>query len=146
MGLHGKILRDLMSNEKTGSDFEEEFSRIVFSRGFWAHKMTANRHGQPSDVIISKNNMSAMVECKVCENNKFPLSRIEDNQELAMALWMKTGNSHAYFALKINNDIRMIHFITLLRLKEQENLKHLNYKQIMERSVSFDEWVDATWK
>lgn len=135
----------IQSNKKTGSDFEEEFSKLAFSRGFWVHKMTANRDGQPADVIISRDNMSALVDCKVCENNKFPLSRIEDNQEYAMFLWLDRGNSHAGFALKIKDEIRIINFLTLMDAKDSGK-KSFNFDQIMTQSLSFDDWVNSIWK
>ncbi|MEN6293999.1 MAG: hypothetical protein ABFD07_18525 [Methanobacterium sp.] len=40
-----------MSNKQTGSTFEHDFCIIAHERGFWAHMMTPNKQGQPSDVI-----------------------------------------------------------------------------------------------
>lgn len=129
-----------MSNKKTGTKFEEEFCKLASEHGFWAHMLQGNRYGQPSDVIITKNGKSALIDCKVCESNKFLFSRIEENQELAMSKWIKTGNNYAEFALKISIGVRIIPFRLLCSLREAGN-KQINYSQILEYSIPFEEWV-----
>jgi Holliday junction resolvase len=73
-----------MSNKATGTSFEKEFCKLASEHGFWAHMLQGNTQGQPSDVILAKNGKAALIDCKVCENNKFLFSRIEENQDLAM--------------------------------------------------------------
>ena len=52
-----------------------------------------------------------LIDCKVCQNNRFPLSRIEGNQEGAMTVWEARGNEHCYFAMKLSDDrIYMVSF------------------------------------
>jgi len=128
-----------MSNKQTGSTFEHDFCIIAHERGFWAHMMTANKQGQPSDVIICKNNTPAMIDCKVCENNVFTFDRIEENQWIAMTMWKKAGNLHALFALKIDNEVWMIPY-NIIKESAGVGLKQFNYAQIQENSYTFDEW------
>ena len=74
-------------NRTVGSQFEEELCGLLAEHGWWAHNMAQNQTGQPADVIAVKNNIAVLIDCKDCENNRFPLSRIECNQEGAMTLW-----------------------------------------------------------
>ena len=129
-------------NKKSGSDFENEFCELVSHAGFWAHCVKDNKNGQPADVIVSKNNNAALIDCKDCENDMFPMSRIEENQELAMTKWLLCGNLYADFALKTSAGIRIIGIEKLLELRAQ-GLKRLNLAQIEENSISFSEWVEV---
>lgn len=131
-----------MSNKKNGNDFEKEFCQIVSKAGFWAHMLSANSRGQPADVIIAKNDKTALVDCKDCENDVFSLSRIEENQELSMTKWIKTGNHRAVFALKFSSGIRIAPF-SLLHSLSEHGFKQLNSSQILEYSWSLEEWLEA---
>ena len=138
----GSVGKLNQSNKKSGSDFETDFCILASSAGFWAHCIKDNKNGQPADVIVSKNNTTALVDCKDCENDIFPLSRIEENQELAMTKWLSCGNLYADFALKTSDGIRIIGIEELLELRDQ-GIKKLNLAQIIENSISFSEWVEV---
>lgn len=127
-----------LSNKKAGNDFEDQFAELAGSKGFWAHRMTANVDGQPADVIICKNNIPILVDCKDCKNNVFKLSRIEENQELAMIKWLEKGNKYALFALKIENDVWLIPFMILMNYKKA-GIKQLNKTRILEEGYSLEE-------
>ncbi len=90
-----------MSNRATGTRFEQELCELLAEHGFWAHNLTQNQAGQPADIIAVKGNYAVLIDCKVCSTNSFRLSRIEENQEMAMLRWYATGNDHSYFALKM---------------------------------------------
>ena len=103
------------NNKKNGNHFEEEFCELLALHGFWAHNMAQNQVGQPADVIAVKNGIPVLIDCKECETNRFPLSRIEGNQEGAMTLWEQTGNEHCYFAMKLKDGrIYMVSFDELM--------------------------------
>lgn len=129
----------MISNKKAGTTFEHEFCILAHEHGFWAHLMQASKQGQPADVLLCKNNIPALIDCKDCENNVFPFSRIEENQWYAMATWIKKGNKLALFALKLGTEIYLIPFKVILRLA-QSGVKQLNQKQIIEQSYTFIEW------
>ena len=99
-----------MNNRQSGTGFEEEFCEILSQNGFWAHNMTQNKAGQPADVIAVRFNTPYLIDCKVCEKDRFPLSRIEPNQEAAMELWLDCMNDYCYFAIKYNEVIYMVHY------------------------------------
>ena len=99
------------SNKTIGNSFEAELCVLLAENGFWTHNLAQNQTGQPADVIAVKNDIAYLIDCKVCENDRFPFSRIEDNQESAMTLWEMRGNANCYFALKDSHDeIYMVHF------------------------------------
>jgi Holliday junction resolvase len=134
----------MTSNKKNGTDFEREFCKLASSYGFWAHRLNEGKTGeQPADVILCRNNIPALIDCKVCENDVFRLSRIEENQELSMGMWIKKGNPHAYFALKLNNieEVCLIYYFKLYKLKTAGKTQ-LNKEEILFYGTPFSLWQE----
>ena len=88
-------------NRTVGVRFENDLCDLLAECGWWAHNLAQNQTGQPADVIAVKNNIAVLIDCKDCENNRFPLSRIECNQEGAMTLWEQRGNAYCAFCHEI---------------------------------------------
>lgn len=126
-------------NKQVGNRFESKFCELMFDEGFWVHNMAMNQAGQPADVIAVKNNQAFLIDCKVCERNTFPLSRIEENQHLSMELWKESGNGEGWFALKVNDSIYMLPHYTLITLAKEKSV--LNIKDIVEYGTDFRKWV-----
>lgn len=100
-----------ISNKSLGNSFESEFCELLARNGFWAHNLAQNQTGQPADIIAVKNSIGYLIDCKVCLNDRFPFSRIEDNQECAMTVWELGGNTNCYFALKDSkNNVYILHY------------------------------------
>ena len=97
-----------MSNKKLGNQFEAEFAEMLANEGYWVHLLAQNSAGQPADVIAVKDGEAYLIDCKVCSHGRFPFTRIEDNQELAMELWKDCGNGNGWFALKFDQDVYMV--------------------------------------
>ena len=131
----------MASNIKSGTDFEKIFCKLAYDRGFWAHRLNANKNGQPADILLTKNNISALIDCKVCEKNVFPFSRIEENQFYAMKAWLKAGNTLAYFALLVCDGIRIIPF-NLIREMIFTGSKQFNLTEIIQYGYTFPEWEE----
>lgn len=128
------------TNRTVGNQFEEELCGLLADNGWWAHNMAQNQVGQPADVIAAKNNIAVLIDCKVCENNRFPLSRIEGNQEGAMTLWEERGNAYCCFAMKLNDgEIYMIDFDDLC-MHNLHGTRSLSEKDIR-NYPSFEQWV-----
>ena len=128
-------------NKDIGNRFEEDLADALFGQGFWVHRLQQNSAGQPADIIAVKNRNPFLIDCKECSNDKFPLSRIESNQFLAMALWKESGNGEGWFALRVRKEeVYMIDFRTLLS-KLNENVKTLNYEQIVELGTPLERWI-----
>lgn len=104
-------MKPSMVNRIVGNRFEQELCELLAEKGWWAHCLSQNQVGQPADVIAAKNDIAVLIDCKVCANDRFPLSRIECNQEGAMTLWEAQGNHFCYFAMKLaDGAIHMVHF------------------------------------
>ena len=130
-----------MSNKKLGNRFEAELCEILSMYGFWCHNLAANSAGQPADVLAVRNERAYLIDCKVCSTNKgFDLSRMEENQDLAMTLWEECGNGQGWFAMKLpTGDIFMLpHFC----VKAHKNMKsHMSPGEIFEMGKSIEKWV-----
>lgn len=88
-----------MSNKSIGTAFEKEFAELLAEKGFWVHRLQDNQNGQPFDIIAVKNGRAYAFDCKDCVGRAFPLSRIEENQRMAMERWEECGNGTGYFAV-----------------------------------------------
>ena len=129
-----------MSNRKTGNCFEDELCNILFAYGYWSHNLKQNNSGQPADVIAVKNKKAYLIDCKVCSNNTFELSRVEENQDLAMDLWQECGNGIGWFALKTTDG--NIYMISHYVMKAYKDRKYsLSTKEILELGTPIDKWV-----
>lgn len=127
-------------NRTIGNHFEDELCCLLAEKGYWAHNLAQNQVGQPADVIAVKDNIAVLIDCKVCQNNRFVLSRMESNQEGAMHLWEVRGNAYCYFAMKLNNgEIRMVHYddICLRKFHLQGSITEAEFQQF----PTFEQWV-----
>lgn len=99
------------SNKQLGTAFERELAKILSDNGFWVHLLRQTEAGQPADMIAVKNCCAFLIDCKVCSNDVFPLSRIEQNQRYAMLKWDKCNETNSLFALKMSDG--SIYFLSL---------------------------------
>lgn len=130
----------MTSNRKLGNSFENELCELLADNGWWSHNLAQNQIGQPADVIAAKNGVPVLIDCKVCQNNRFPLSRIEGNQEGAMTMWEARGNEHCYFAMKLSDDrIYMVSFdeLSLRQLYGEGTITEKDFSQYR----TFEEWL-----
>lgn len=128
-----------MNNKTLGNSFEQELCEILSSHGFWVHLLNANKAGQPADIIAVKNKVSYLIDAKVCSDDKFPLSRVEENQDLAMDLWHECGNGIGWFALKLRSQIYMISHYVMKAYKDKQY--SLSANEIAELGLSIEKWV-----
>lgn len=126
-----------MSNRKVGNSFEAEFCEILSQNGYWAHNLAQNSAGQPADVIAVRNGVPFLIDCKVCSGNSFALSRIEENQRLAMRLWSECNNGEGWFAVKFESNIYMV---TLGRLDSLTS-KRLSEDFFEKFTLTLAEWL-----
>ena len=119
-----------MINKKLGNDFEQELCEILADAGYWVHNFANRKNGQPADIIAVKDGGAYLIDAKVCSYEVFPFRRIEDNQHLAMDMWIECNNIEPYFALKCRNEIYMVGYRTIKDLmkkgKKQLNLEDMN--------------------
>jgi Holliday junction resolvase len=126
-----------MSNRKLGNSFEAELCEILFENGFWVHNLAQNQAGQPADIIAARNKVAYLIDCKVCSGNGFPLSRVEENQDLSMSLWKDCGNGEGWFAMKLAGQIYMIPHFTVMAFGKAS----MTAKDIFECGKPLDKWL-----
>jgi len=131
-----------VSNKSDGNHFEQELCERLSEKGFWATNLAQGRCGQPADIVACIGDTPFLIDCKVCANDSFPISRIEDNQHMAMTLWEKTGNQNAYFALKLSTGEIYMHHFDSLRYFEENDGKSLSRQAIIDGGYEFEVWVD----
>lgn len=130
-----------MGNKSMGTVFEREFAEFMSDRGFWVHILQDNRNGQPFDVIAARNGCTYVFDCKVCEGDKFLLSRMEPNQISSMKLWEECGNEQGMFVIAYRKASQFcaIPFHRLMKLKE-EGVKSLAIEQAVQLSIEVCRW------
>ena len=128
-----------MSNKSEGTRFEIQLAEALSRHGYWTHCLTANQHGQPADVIAVKDTKAYLIDCKDCKSGTFPLSRIEENQALAMTLWESKGNGQGWFAIRINDRVFMIPY-QILRFFQTER-RTLDARLIASVGIPLDAWA-----
>ena len=130
-----------MTNKKLGNDFEQEVCEILSKHGFWTHNMAMNKSGQPADIIAVKNKTAYLIDAKVCSSRGFALSRMEENQDLAMELWKECGNGQGWFALKVpTGEIYMIPHLNIKAYQQRQSV--LSFAEIHELGKPIERWVE----
>ena len=129
-----------MINKKIGNEFETTFCEMLYEKGFWVHNLTQNKAGQPVDIIAAKDKKTYLIDCKVCSNDYFNLSRIEPNQHSAMNLWRDCGNLEPWFAIKIENYIFMVTHWNLKAISRTHTVLNLN--DIATIGITFERWCE----
>ena len=130
-------MRNATANRTVGTRFESDLCELLAEAGWWAHNLAQNQTGQPADVIAVKNNIAVLIDCK---DNRFPLSRVECNQEGAMTLWEQRGNAYCAFAMRLNDgEIYMVSFDDLSMLA-LHGVKSLSEKELREYP-SLAQWI-----
>jgi Holliday junction resolvase len=115
-----------MSNKSSGTNFEKEFARILADNGFWVR--LDKGYAQTCDMFASRNNTPYLIECKVCNKDYFDISRVEDNQTMSRERFFECGNTEAWFAFNVDNEI------------------YLSKKAILKPStgIHIDNWLKCT--
>lgn len=94
-----------INNKKIGNEFENKVCESLAKRGFWAHPLHPAPDGsQPFDIIALSKDSKLAIDCKALEKNRFPLSRVEDNQETAFTLLHSLGIYDTYFVIQISEN------------------------------------------
>ena len=128
-----------MNNKQAGNEFEREFCEILAIDGFWSHFMGGNRNGQPADIIAVRNKKAYLIDAKDCQNDRFVLSRVEDNQHMAMRCWEICGNNQGLFALKTSKGVYMLTY-GKVQVLDMADIKSLNMKSIEHYCVRYEDW------
>lgn len=132
----------MVSNKTAGSRFEKEFAGILADHWFWVHLFQDNKNGQPCDVIAVKNGRAYLIDCKDCQSEIFPLSRIEENQINAMILFSMMGNAPGMFAIRFPD--RKIYLLQYTKLQElqEAGFKRINETVCRTQGIPLEQWLE----
>lgn len=132
-------------NRTVGGRFEQDLSRVLAENGFWVHVFQQNKAGQPADIIAVKGRYHTLIDCKVIsDDDGFPFSRIEDNQKLAMRMFLRKGGELCYFALRLPDG--SVWMVSLERMETFKNrgMKRLTDKMIRGQTWSLEKWLESS--
>lgn len=132
-----------MTNKKMGNDFENRFVEILSQEGYWCHLFAQNQAGQPADVIAVRNGKAYLIDCKVCSNRGFALSRMEENQDLAMEHWKNCGNGAGWFAVLTGESIFMIPHFTVKGFRKKQAV--MSESEMLEYGMPLVKWLEDGW-
>lgn len=130
-----------ISNKALGTSYEERVAEELHRYGFWVHLLKQGASGQPADLIACRNGRAYLIDAKVCSDGTFPLSRLEENQELGMKAFMDAGNAGGWFALLVDDATYMVPLHFLLWFAHRSNVRKVPRKTIVERGILLSEWV-----
>lgn len=131
-----------MTNKQLGNTFEKDLCEMLSREGFWVHNLAQNQSGQPADIITVKNGKAFIIDAKVCSDNRFPLSRIEENQKLSMDLWKKCNNGTGWFAFLIGDEVFMMAYANIEIMRSTNSIKTtLTLSDIVDKGMTFEKWV-----
>lgn len=123
----------MKSNKKLGSDFEQEVCQLLAEQGYWVHNFANRANGQPVDIIAARMGRAMIIDAKVCSSGYFDVSRLEENQELAMRKWFACKNFDAFlFFLLPDGSIHSLWIKNNFALDELLKKKRLTKAEIRE--------------
>lgn len=120
----------------TWQRFQREVCKRLSECGFWAYETINKQSGQPVDVIAVKSDIGYIIECKVTKSDRFPLSRVEDNQITAIEKFTKCKNTESWFAFyfaKHPDNVLFVRADKIIALVESE-AKSVTYDKLKDMS------------
>lgn len=130
-----------MNNKRAGTRLERAFCQQLAKDGFWVYFTNGNK--QPADIIAVRNEKAYLIDAKDCKSDRFVLSRIEDNQHMAMRVWELCGNNQGLFALNTSKGIYMLTY-GMVQVLEMADIKSINMASIEQYCTPYAEWgLDA---
>lgn len=129
----------------TWQRFQREICKMLSEHGFWAYETINKKSGQPVDVIAVKSDIGYIIECKVTKSNRFPLSRVEDNQITAIERFTRCKNKESWFAFyfaKHPDEILFVRAEKIIALLDK-NVVGVSYDELKEMSEDFFDTSNA---
>ena len=103
----------------TGAEFEIKLCKDFRRRGAWALNIPKNKFGaQPFDVLAIWQGEIWAVDCKVCSAYRLPLSRIEDNQWLALEDIEQRTVATCGFMILFDGEVWFVSLDTAKRIRD----------------------------
>lgn len=110
-----------MNNKKRGTEFEQDFCKLLKRCGYWVHFMNPSASGsQPCDIIACRDNVPFLIDCKTSVDKIFRINRLEENQRLAFYKFQKAGNHNCFVAVKYREQVYMLDYVLLKKFNKLE--------------------------
>lgn len=91
--------------------FERDMCKILYTLGYWAHRISKDERGaQPFDIIALKRGSIFALDCKTCSKPRFEIKRAEINQCLAFDALLKRTDAVCGFVCLYDDDIYLVPF------------------------------------
>ena len=103
-----------MNNKRIGMDFERKIVDMFSKSGYWVHFISPDARGaQPFDIIIVKDGVAVVGDCKTCKDHIFRLNRLEENQKMAFEKWLSCGNTEPLIFVEHKGAVKIIEYSAL---------------------------------
>ena len=123
----------------TGQQFQKVLCKMLADNGFWAYETINKQSGQPVDIIAVRSNIGYIIECKVTQSDRFPLSRVEDNQITAIEKFSKCNNDESWFAFyfaKHPDDVLFVKANHIFKFVN-DNATSVTYEELKKNACHF---------
>ena len=107
-----------MNNKQIGTAWEIELCGRLAVNGWWVHFITPDARGaQPFDIIAAKGKAVLAIECKTESSDTFHLSRLEENQIMALQKWYDCTKRMPIIAIRNPKRDGYVEFVELKKDK-----------------------------
>ena len=122
------------NSKKIGSDFENRVCNYLSKQGFWTHFLSPAPDGsQPFDIVALSKEGALAIDCKALERNRFPLSRVEDNQETAFGLLHSLGFYDTYFVIQTGENEAVVANAHYIISEKNKGVKSISVEDLVNR-------------
>ena len=128
----------MLNQNQLGNQTEERVCNYLRDNGYWVYRMPNSVKGQPSDVITVKNDKATLIEVKHSANDRFVLSRIEENQKTAHNYYLSKGNKDHYIIIKFKSGAILLKFDEIMKFIDK-GIKSITYESARELGVRI--WI-----
>lgn len=99
-----------MLSRDYGKNTEEKVAEYFAEKGYWVYQFPQSIKGQPTDLIVVKNNIATLIEVKHCKNDRFTFNRIEPNQLTTFNFFKSKGNTKHKIAIQFKSGLYLMDF------------------------------------
>lgn len=132
----------MASNKKLGNRYENKVANYLAEKGFWVHILQQNKSGQPADlIVVNKKGIAFLIDCKECSTQGFYLSRLEENQDLAMTKFREVSGNTGWFAIGFKNIDYMVSHLDLKAIKDMGYTKLLQ-PNLKKGTITLEMWAE----
>ena len=132
----------MMSNKKLGNALEKQVAEYLADNGYWVHLLQQNKSGQPADLIaVNMKGVAFLIDCKACTTQGFKISRVEENQHLAMKKFYEKTGLYGWFAIGVKNVTYMMPYLDVYALNK-EGVDKVSQPALKQNLAPLKQWAE----